>query len=49
MEMTDLTNKQSTTPIKYEGRGFWFEIGIILAIRMMNSLNYYTEELISRK
>ena len=29
--------------------GFWFGIGAILAVKMMNSLDYCIEELISRK
>ena len=59
MEMTDLTNKQPATPSKYESFrasmaaelviDFWFGIGVILAIRMVNSLDYCAEELISRK
>ena len=28
---------------------FWFGIGVILAIRMVNSLNYCVEGLITRK
>ena len=49
------TNKNLSTSSKYEGltaamaaelmAGFWFGIGAILAIKMVNSL----EELISRK
>ena len=49
------TSKNSSTSSKYEGLaaamaaelmiGFWFGIGAILAIKMVNSL----EELISRK
>ena len=59
METTDLTSEQSTTPSKYEGLGpamaaelmigFWFGIGVILAIRMVNSLDYCVEALINRK
>ena len=59
METTDLTNEQPATPSKYEDLGavmaaeldihFWFGIGVILAIRMVNSLDYCIEELISRK
>ena len=58
MEMTDLTNKQPTTPSKNEGLGsamvaelligFWFGTGVILAIRMANSLDYCIEEHINR-
>ena len=54
-----MTNKKPTTPRKYEGLGavmaaeimigFWFRIGAILAVKMMNSLDYCIEELISRK
>ena len=29
--------------------GFWFGIGIILAVKMVQSLEYSIEELISRK
>ena len=29
--------------------GFWFGIGFILAVKMVNSLDYCIEELISRK
>ena len=59
MEMTDLTIKQLATPSNHEGLGsamaaelmigFWFGIGVILAIRMMNSLDYSAEVLINRK
>ena len=55
---TDL-REQQTTPSKYEGLeaamaaepmiGFWFGIGVILAVKMINSLDYYIGELISRK
>ena len=58
MEMTDL-REQQTTPSKYEGLGasmaaeliigFWFGIRVISAIRMVNSLDYCIEKLISRK
>ena len=58
METTDL-REQQTTPSKYEGLGaamaaelmigFWFGIGVILAVKMVNSLDYCIEELISRK
>ena len=50
------TNKK---PNKYEGLGaamaaelmigFWFGIGAILAVKMVNGLDYCIEELISRK
>ena len=29
--------------------GFWIGIGVILAVKMVQSLEYYIEELISRK
>ena len=55
VEMTDLMSEQQTTLSKYEGlrasmaaelvTGFWFGIGVILAIRMVNSLDYCIEEL----
>ena len=59
METTDLMSEKQTTPTEYEGlaaaitaelmTGFWFGIGVILAIRMVNSLDYCIEELINRK
>ena len=59
MGTTDLTSEKWITPSKYEGLGFamaaelmircWFGIGVILAIRMVNSLDYCVEALISRK
>ena len=59
METTDLTSEQPTAPSKYEGLGaaitaelmigFWFGIGVILAIRMVISLGHCVEDLISRK
>ena len=59
MEMTDLTSKHQTTPSKYGGLGafmaaklvigFWFGIRVIVAIRMLNSLDYYVEELLNGK
>ena len=59
VEMTDLMNAQPTTLSKYKGlgaamaaelmTGFWFGIGVILAIRMVNSLDYCVEALINRK
>ena len=59
METTDLTSKQSTTPSKYQGLGsamaaklmigFWFGIGFVSVISMVNSLDYCAEALISRK
>ena len=29
--------------------GFWFGIGVILAVKILNSLDYRIEEIISRK
>ena len=59
MEATDLTSEQPTTPSKYEDLGatmaaelligFWFGIGVILAIKMVNGPDYCIDELISRK
>ena len=59
METIDQTTKKPTTPSKYEGLGaaiagelmigFWFGIGVILAAKMMRSLEYCIEELISRE
>ena len=59
MRTTNLTNEKSTTPSKYATLGsamaaelmigFWLEIGAILAVKMMNILDYCIEELISRK
>ena len=59
METTNLTSKKPVMPSKYEGHGsamaaklmigFWFGIGVILAIRMVNSLDYCIEALISIK
>ena len=53
MEMTDLAGEQPTTPSKYEGFGsamaaelvigFWFGIGVILAVKMVNGLDYCIE------
>ena len=53
------TIDQTTTPSKYEGLkaamaaelmvGFWFGIGVILAAKMVHSLEYCVEALISRK
>ena len=55
MEKTGL-REQQTTPNKYEGlgasmaaelmNGFWFGVGVILAVMMVNSLDYWNEELI---
>ena len=54
---TNLMSEKSTTPSKDAGLGsamvaelmigFWFGIGAILAVKMMNSLDYCIEELIS--
>ena len=59
METIDQTTKRPTTSSKYEGLGdamaaelmigFWFGIGAILAAKMVYSLEYCIEELISRK
>ena len=56
METINLTTEKLS---KYEGLGaamaaelmigFWFGIGAILAIKMVRSLEYCIEELISRK
>ena len=53
MEKTDLRSKQQTTLSKSAGLGasmaaelvigFWFGIGAILAIRMVNGLDYCIE------
>ena len=50
------TKDQTTTLSKYEGLGaaeimirFWFGIGVILAAKMVHSLEYCIEKLISRK
>ena len=48
---------ETTTPSKYEGLamaaelmiGFWFGIGVILAVRIVASLDYCIEELMSSK
>ena len=55
----NLMAEKPTTLSKYEGlgadmaaelmTGFWFGIGVILAVKMVHSLEYCTEELISRK
>ena len=59
MEMTDLTSEQLKTQSKYVGLeaamaveliiGFWFGIGVILAIRIVDSLEYCIKELMCRK
>ena len=53
METANLTNKKPTTPSKYECLGasmaaeimigFWFGIGVILPVKMVNSLDYFIE------
>ena len=53
------TNKNLSTLSKYEGLGaamaaelmigFWLGIGVILAVKTVQSLEYCIEELISRK
>ena len=58
MKMTDLTIKQLATRSKYEGLGaataaelvigFWFGIGVILAVRTVNSLDYCVKALKTR-
>ena len=55
METIDQTTEKSASPSKYKGLGvamaaelmigFWFGIGVILAAKMVHSI----EELISRK
>ena len=57
--MEQKTSKNSSTWSKYEGLkaamaaelmiGFWLGIGVILAVKMVQSLEYCIEELISRK
>ena len=53
METTDLTSEQLTTPSKYKGlgsamaAGFWF--GVILVIRMVDSLDYCVEAIMNSK
>ena len=59
METTNLMSEQLTTLTKYEGLGsamvaelrisFWFGIGVILAVKMVNSLDYCVEALMRRK
>ena len=59
MEMTDMTSKQPATLTKYKGLGsamaaelmigFWFGIGVILAVRIVDNLEHYVEVLMSRK
>ena len=59
MKTTDLTNEKPANLSKYKGLGsavaaelmigFWFGIGVILAIRIVDNLDHCIEELISRK
>ena len=59
METTNLTREQLATLTKYEGLrsamvaeltiSFWFGIGVILAVKMVNSLDYCVEVLMRRK
>ena len=59
MEERVETTEKPTTLSKYKGLGaamaaetmigFWFGIGVILAAKMVYSLEYCIEELISRK
>ena len=59
MEVTDLTRKQPATLSKYAGLGaamtaelmigFWFSVGVMLAVKMVNGLDYCIEEIISQK
>ena len=56
-EMTDLTSEWSANPSKYAGLGaaiaaelmigFWFGIGVILAIGVVDNLNYCVEAITS--
>ena len=59
VKIMNLMNEKPSSPSKWEGLraamaaeimiGVWFGIGVILAVKMMNSLDYCIEELISRK
>ena len=59
METINLMTEKPTTSSKYESLGaavaaelmigFWFGIGVILAAKMVHSLEYCIEEFISRK
>ena len=59
METTDLTNEQPAVLSKYAGFGaamaaeliigFWFGIGVILAIRIVDNQEYCVEMLMSSK
>ena len=59
MEMTDLTSKQPATPSKYERLGsamaaeliigFWFGIGVILAVRIVDNLDHCVDVLMNSK
>ena len=58
METTNLTSEQLATLTKYEDLksamvaelmiSFWFGIGVILAVKMVNSLDYCVEVLMRR-
>ena len=58
-ERVETINLMTEKPSKYKGLGaamaaelmigFWFEIGVILAVKMVHSLEYCIEEFISRK
>ena len=54
MKMTDMKSKKLAAASKYAGLGaaelmigFWFGIGVILAIMIVDSLDYCIEELMS--
>ena len=52
MEIIDQTTKKPILKAAMAAElmvGFWFEIGVILAAKMVHSLEYCIEELISRK
>ena len=56
METINLTTEKPTTRVGLGAAmaaelmiGFWFGIGVILAVKMVHSLEYCIEELISRK
>ena len=58
-ERVETIDQMTEKPSKYEGLGdamaaelmigFWFGIGVILAAKMVHSLEYCIEELISQK
>ena len=58
-DMTDMTRKQPATLSKYIGLGaamaaeimigFWFDIGVILAVGIVDYLNYCIEEVMTDK